>query len=475
MKLVHPFQRRVLHYIHQEHLVTAADSILVAVSGGPDSVALLHVLVTIQELCGITRMAVLHFDHQLRHEASSADKAFVEALAAEFDLPFYASSADVHSYHLRHHISLEMAARVCRHRFFRDALTHFGARAVALGHNANDQAEELLLRLIRGTGPAGMRGMLPRTTSQLIRPLLFAVRTEILAYLRDQRLSFREDSSNLDPAHQRNTVRQKIFPLLQKHFHRRVAQVFCRHARLVDEEETFWTELLAKQWQVVCVAETAFRIGLHRQHLLDLHPALQRRLLRLAIERLKGNLLGIYTIHIEALCKLLAHRAPGKLIQLPHGLQAVREGEFLILSKSIRESPPPPEPDLPQTINGPGHYQFLSFELRLYLKNVSPSGAPGPFPDTSETIWIDAGRLQWPLHLRSWHEGDRFHPLGLGGSKKLQDFYGDLKIPRRDRGRVLLLCDQEKICWVVGYRLDDRVKVTPQTEHLLIIEKLNTT
>jgi tRNA(Ile)-lysidine synthase len=471
MKLVHPFQRRVLDYVHQEQLIAADDSILVAVSGGPDSVALLHVLLAIKELCGIGRMAILHFDHQLRDEASAADRAFVKALAETFELPFYVSSADVHSYRQRHRISLEMAARVCRHRFFRDAMARLGATAIALGHNANDQAEELLLRLFRGTGPAGMAGMLPKTPTQLIRPLLFAARTEILAYLRDQRLTFREDSSNLDPAHQRNAVRQKILPLLEKHFHRRVIEALCRHARLVEEEETFWTELLAKQWQAVCATETASRIILRRQPLLDLHPALRRRLLRLAAERLQGNLLGIYTVHIAALFKLLAHRAPGKLIQLPHGLQAVIEGEFLILSKSIQESLPPAGPDLSQTMNAPGRYQFWSFELHLHLKEVPPSADPGPFPKTSDTIWVDAGRLQWPLYVKPWQEGDRFRPIGLGGSKKLQDFYVDLKIPRKDRGRVMLLCDQEKICWVMGYRLDDRVKVTPQTEQLLVVEK----
>ena len=475
MRPVHPFQRRVFEYIRQEQLIAETDSILAAVSGGPDSVALLHVLVSLRELCGITQIAVLHFDHQLRGGASAADKAFVEVLAKSLGLVFHTASEDVRSYQKRQRISLEMAARICRHRFFRDALARLGAKAIALGHTANDQAEELLLRLFRGTGPSGMSGMLPKTADRLVRPILFATRSEILAYLHDQKLSFREDSSNLDPSCQRNALRHEVFPFLEKHFHPRVVKVLCRHGRLVRDEESFWTDLLTNHWQAVCVGENDSRIVLNSEALSSLHQALRRRVLRFALKRLRGSLPGIYAVHIEALCKLLAHRAPGRLIQLPGGLSAGVEGELLVLSKESRGVPPVDEQEFFQTIRGPGSYQFSSFELCLSLKEVPSPAQAGPFPETADMICLDAGRIKWPLFLRLWKWGDRFHPLGLGGSKKLQDFFVDLKISRSERSRVLLLCDQEKICWVVGYRLDDRVKVTPQTKHLLTIEKLPTT
>ena len=471
MKRVHPFQRRVLQYIHQEQLIAGTDSILVAVSGGPDSVALLHVLVALQEFCGISQLAVLHFDHQLRGAASAADKVFVETLAATFGIPFHAASADVHSHRRQHRISLEMAARVCRQTFFREALIQFGANAVALGHTANDQAEEVLLRLFRGTGPAGMAGMLPKTADNLIRPLLCVTRKEILAYLGDQQLTFHEDSSNLDPAHQRNAIRHGLFPLLEKHFHPRVVEVLCRHTRLANEEEALWGELLANQWQALCVTETASRTTLDGQRLRHLHPALQRRLLRLAIQRLQGNLQGIYGRHLEALCKLVAHGTPHRSIQLPRGLRAMIEGEFLVLSAETRESPPPAGPEFTLTMNRPGHYRFSSFALSLIIRDPPGAADTRPFPNARHIAWLDADRIKWPLYLRSWQEGDRFCPLGLGGTKKLQDFFVDVKVPLGERRRVLLLCDQEKICWVLDYRLDDRVKVTPQTRQILTIEK----
>ena len=475
MTPVHPFARRVLSYLHQQQLIAKRDSILVAVSGGPDSVALLHVLVSLREACGIRQIAVLHFDHQLRGGESTADRSFVMALAATLGLQVHTGSEDVRSYHRHRRISLEMAARACRQRFFEDALSRLEANGIALGHTANDQAEEILLRLFRGTGPSGMAGMRPRTTGGLIRPLLFATRKEILTYLHDQKLSFREDESNRDPAHQRNAVRHSLFPLLGKHFHPRVVEVLCRHARLAADEESYWRELLAPHWSAVCIAEAPSRIILSGRALLELHHALQKRLLRLAIERLRESLQGIYAAHIEALWKLLASGTPGRSIQLPDGLWAFLEENFLVLSREPQEPLPVILPDFRQTINGPGRYHFPPFELGLSLEHVSASTAATSFPDDPGTVWVDAGKLKWPLFLRFWKNGDRFHPLGLGGSKKLQDFFVDSRVPRRERGRVPLLCDQEKICWVVGYRLDDRVKVTPQTQQILIIEHCDKT
>jgi tRNA(Ile)-lysidine synthase len=471
MKQVHPFARRVRHYIDQERLLAKNESLLVAVSGGPDSVALLHVLVSLRELCGISRITVLHFDHQLRADASAADRDFVKALTETLGLALHAASEDVHAHRHRHHLSLEMAARACRHRFFRDALNRFEANAVAVGHTANDQAEEILLRLIRGTGPSGMAGMRPRTTDKLIRPLLFATRREIIAYLKDQRLSFRDDASNSDPTHQRNAVRHSILPALERHFHPRVTEVLCRHARLVADEESLWQKLTENHWSSVCAAEEAFRIVLRGRELLALHPALQRRLLRNALGRLQANLQGVYAVHLEAIHELLAGVAPGRWIHLSGGLRAVVEGEFLILSREPREASPIVEKDFTQTMCGPGLYRYPSFELALSVSELSLPPKVGSFPAAPETAWLDAGSVRWPLYLRFWKDGDRFYPLGLGGSKKLQDFFVDSKIPERERRRVPLLCDQEKICWVAGYRLDDRVKVTPQSTCILVVEK----
>jgi tRNA(Ile)-lysidine synthase len=193
--------------------------------------------------------------------------------------------------------------------------------------------------------------------------------------------------------------------------------------------------------------------------------------LRLAIQRLQGNLQGIYGRHLEALCKLVAHGTLHRSIQLPRGLRAMLEGGFLVLSTEEHQSPPPAGPEFTLIMNGPGHYRFPSFALSLLVQDLPSDADTSALKDPGHLAWLDADRIKWPLFLRSWKEGDRFCPLGLGGTKKLQDFFVDVKVPLRERRRVLLLCDQEKICWVMDYRLDDRVKLTPQTRRMLTIEK----
>ena len=472
MNQLHPLQRRVLRFIHQEQLLVSPAAVLVAVSGGPDSVALLHLLASLRERCGIRQLTVLHFNHQLRGTASAEDQAFVASLAAALGLPLETATADVRAHHRQHHVSLEMAARACRHRFFQDALVRLAADAIALGHTANDQAEEVLLRLVRGTGPAGMAGMLPQTVDHLIRPLLEITRQDLLAYLQDHRLRFREDLSNLDPNHQRNAIRHEVLPLLEKYFHPRLSEVLCRHSRLAQGEESLWAEQAADLWRTLCAGETSSRLALDGQLLRAQHPALQRRLLRLAIERLQGNLQGIYCRHLEALRRLLERPSPGRSLELPHGLRATLEGPLLILSTEPRQVPPTTAQTYMPSMPAPGTYEFPALGFSLTIEHRPPTSAPPSSSDADlSSIRLDAELLKWPLGLRTWEPGDRFRPLGLGGTKKLQDFFVDLKIPRQERCRVPLLCDQEKICWVVGYRLDDRVKVTSRTTHPLVIRQ----
>jgi tRNA(Ile)-lysidine synthase len=471
MKQAHPLQRRVLKFIHQEQLISNNDSILVAVSGGPDSVALLHILLSLRSACGIGQIGVLHFNHQLRGKASEEDRAFVEALAETFGIPCHAGSEDVRDYQRRHRISLEMAARACRQRFFKDALRQIEIGRIALGHTANDQAEEILLRLFRGTGPSGMSGMPPKTGDGIIRPLLLATRQEILTYLDDHELGFREDLSNGDTTIQRNALRHRIVPAIENHFHPRAVEVLCRHARLAADENSYWSGLLADEWRALGVEETPSRIQVASQRLLNLHPALCRRLLRLALERLGGNLQGIYAVHIQSLYRLLTGKVSGRSMQLPGWLRATLDGGFFVLSREPPGALPDVMENISPTIRCPGQYCFSSFEFHISLREPPPPDDLTSSREGPDSICLDADTIKWPLFLRSWKSGDRFRPLGLGGTKKLQDFFVDCKIPRSQRGRIPLLCDQEKICWVVGHRLDDRVKVTPQTRQVLIIER----
>jgi len=503
MKSSHPFQRKILDFILEERLIEAGDHILAAVSGGPDSVALLHVLTSLRRTLGGIRLTVLHFDHRLRGEDSDADKDYVELLAERFGLPFRCESEDVRAYQRLHHLSLEMAARQCRHRFFRDALTRCSAQRIALGHTANDQAEEILLRLLRGTGSSGLAGMPAKSAQGIIRPLLGVTRREILDYLQNFELSFREDASNLDTFCQRNALRLEVFPLFEKHFHPAVAETLARHAGLAQEEEHYWTLELRKYWPFICIEDTSCRVTLILHKLLYLHPAMRRRILRLAIETLRGNLLGIYAVHIELLMKWISEERnrseAWKALDLPGKLRVAKTGDTLVFFKeqctSMQEgleiSPSGTQPGLPaqrparpgekipspalfQVVEAPGSYAFPYLQVRLDLRLIESPTVPADVPPQAaspDIARLDADALHWPLIVRTRQPGDRFQPLGMSGSKKLQDFFIDSKISLPQRDRIILLCDQEKICWVAGWRLDERVKTTPRTKRILIVEK----
>lgn len=470
MRWLHPLERSVLDYIRHEQLLPGEMHALAAVSGGPDSLALLHVLLALQDTLGLQQITVLHFDHQLRAE-SRGEAEFVEALAKGFGLEFLLGTEDVLSVRRQHGMSLEMAARVCRHRFFMQSLDQVKARSVALGHTATDQAEEILLRLFRGTGPSGLSGMQPKTAEGIIRPLLFATRREVLSYLRDCGLSYRQDASNLDPFCQRNALRVEVFPLLEKHFHSKVEATLTRHAQLVRDEEAFWGEHLQGYWRKVCTEETPESLTLSVPELLLLHTAPRRRILRMALERLQGNLLGIYAVHVESLCRLIAEGSSGKIIHLPGGLYGLRGEGSLTLSKGISQPSQSFLEQGTQSIESPGTYVFGGSTFTLRVTECSPHMASAMEFHSSNRAYLDDEKILWPLSIRFRRRGDCFRPLGFPGTKKLQDFFVDAKIPRSERDRIPILCDEEKICWVVGLRPDDRVKVTGDTRRVLVVEK----
>jgi len=460
---IHTFQNRSLKFIRQHRLVSPGDRLLVAVSGGPDSVALLHILNALKQTLELKQLTVVHFDHQLRGKASEQDLNFVESLAESLNLPIIVRQGDVLSYRKEHGLSLEMAARACRHNFFREVMEKLQVQKVALGHTADDQAEELLLRLLRGTGPAGMAGMLPCSQQGIIRPLLFASKAEIINYIRDMELSFRQDESNLQPFCQRNMLRLKILPMLAEHFHPQISQTLSRHANLIRDEEDYWAQQINSCWAKVCGEENSSRVSLSLPILVSLHPALLRRILRYAVERLKSNLFGFYAVHFEILWGWIFTAGSGKALQLPDNIWVYREAEKLVIA---RKHPYSSEP-INLTITEVGLYDFHTLRVGLSLKQITSPESP---PTLRNSAWIDADKIEWPLNIRSWQPGDRFRPLGLEGTKKLQDFFTDTKVPRSRRGQIPLLCDRKGICWLMGYRLDERVRVTAETRRILVVE-----
>ena len=348
--------RRTAAFIRKHDLIAPGQSVIAAVSGGPDSTALLDLLIALGDELRLGPISVAHFDHGTRGGESREDLEFVRQMAAERNLAFFCESADVSAFAARRKISFEMAARACRHGFFRDLLENFAEAKLALAHTADDQAEEVLLRLFRGAGPSGLCAMKPQTRAGIVRPLLFAARSEILSYLDARGLSYRTDSSNLEPISRRNALRNEIMPLVRRHFHGQIARTLGRHALLAADEDSFWRDVVEQTWASVATAETGDRICLDLAAIRACHPALARRVLRSAIERLRGDIYGVEAVHVEALRMLAASGRSGARAAVPGGLFAQIAGPDLCIGLSGR----PRElwnPAVSDEMGGPGVYR----------------------------------------------------------------------------------------------------------------------
>jgi tRNA(Ile)-lysidine synthase len=454
--------KKVQNTLKAHSMLQPGDRVLVAVSGGPDSVALCHILHQLHQTYRVELVAA-HIHHGIRGSEADQDAAFVQDLVRQLELPIVMQRVNVHAWRKKHGGSLQMAARELRYQCLHQIMTNEGASKLALGHNADDQAEEIMLRIFRGAGQRGLTGMPLHSHNGVIRPLLECHRHEITSYLEDRNLAFRQDESNLKPWCQRNLLRLEFLPRLQQNFNSNLNATLLRTSNIFREEEEFW-ESLVGDWldQHAGGCEDGGR-RLPIGPLLETHPAMQKRVLRKMVEEVKGNLRSFGYHHTEILLQLCRSAAANSRIDLPGEVEAEKNYNWL----TIRLTRQIPE-DFYYELAGPGSYPLPRLGHRLVLEYGSVDLAFELGRRSHEAL-VDLDRVSFPLVLRSSRAGDRFRPLGLGGGKKLKKFFIDAKIPRSQRRRVPILCSGERIIWVVDLRLDDRVKVTKNTTRLLRI------
>ncbi len=448
-------------------------TLLVAVSGGGDSLALLYALHQAQAEFDL-RLCGAHLNHALRGDESDADAAFVAAAFRRLDIPYTLQRADVAAYRRAHRLSLEDAARRVRYAFLADAAAHHAAHAVAVAHTADDQAETLLMNIIRGSGLDGLRGMqlLDRLATDaanlmLFRPLLGVTRAQTYAYCAALGLQPRQDVSNLSLEHTRNRIRLELMPMLER-FNPAVRDALLRLARNSAEDADYIRAQTNAVWQDIARQSDADEavIALNTQALARQHPAVQSRILRRAVQAVKGSADDITRRHILDMRRLIAGPA-GRTLHLPDGiLFAVGYDEAHIgIGASVTDalSPLPP-------ICGE-HPLVVPGETRIPGWRISASvcaAACNAIADTdglSETLDLDS--VGAALYLRGRRPGDRFQPLGMAQSKKLQDFMVDERIPRRWRDGVPLLVSRNGIACVVGWRIAHWARVTHATKRRL--------
>ncbi len=466
-------------------LFEPGDRVVVGVSGGPDSVALLDALRAYAPLRSL-QLHVAHLDHMLR-QSGVADAAWVQQLAADWGLPATVHARDVGRLAARLGLSLENAARQARYAFLARVAAEQGARGVAVGHQADDQVETVLMHFLRGAGLDGLSGM--QTISdypldaaaiaaiedfrapagrpwppRLLRPLLEVPRRAITAHLRETGIEARRDESNEDPAFLRNRIRLEVLPLLEE-INPRLRDTLRRNAQAVGGDLDYVRRAVDRAW-TEGVDAGPDRVHLPLAGWRGLHPAIQRRLLRRAAAHLGTNARDLGLDSVEA---ARAAIEAGATLNLPGGLRLHSTETGFDLSRGGPAIPPPLPETEARSLRVPGQTDWPGgWRLEAELRERRP-GEPAAGRDPWQ-LRLDADRLVGPLTLRAREPGDRLQPLGMGGQhKSLQDLFVDAKIPRQVREGWPLLFDAQRLIWVPGLRVDERVRLGPGARRLLVL------
>ena len=492
MPVSHKVCNRLLHAVEQTietcEMFQSGDSVIVGVSGGPDSVALLHVLFALASRLSL-RLGVAHLNHSLRQKDSDNDAEFVESLAKKLDLPYYVSKKNVRKYQLENKLSPEEAARCVRYAFYNSVAVKNRFNKIALGHNKNDNAELVLMYLFRGSGLAGISGMPPVRDSQntcikIVRPLIRSTRCEIIDFLISKGLKYVLDSSNKDTKYFRNRIRRHLIPSLETSYNPRIIETLDRFASIARCEEEWIENIINPLFEKSVSAIQNDKVILSVPVLDEIHAAAKRRVIRKVLAKVKGNLRRIAFSHIDSVIRLSESRNAYGRLDLPDRIRVKRNDDILIFSKenkALRELDEKFDKtktlDFEYKILKPGKNIESMFikEINAHLKfcKIDIKDISDLYRTGNRIAFFDMVDLNFPLILRNFRPGDRFKPLGMSGTQKVKKYFINNKISRSERSGFPVLLSGDKIIWVVGLGIDDFARIKPLTRNVLKAEILN--
>lgn len=445
-----------------ETLISAEDRILVAFSGGPDSTALLVALFQLQSEYDFSLCAA-HMNHMLRGSESDADQLWCAALAQSLDIPFIGRRIDVNAVLNERGGNMEEIARELRYDFLKEAASELGANRIAVAHTADDQAETVLMRLSRGAGSSGLRGM-KLIRNNIIRPLIYCRRRDVEDFLQEKSIVARHDSTNENENYSRVFLRRKVVPDLEQLNPSFVATI-GKTAEILGEEDDFLNELSDNILEGISLARGE-EIILYSEPFSELHTGLQRRVIRSLLNKASGSLRKFTSRQVDLLRDLALGRGNGvDLFQ--H--RAVPHPEGLLL-KPIDY---PINKSFNYAVEDGGVVRVKevdkSFALRIIESgpDVNFIGLSGP-----EMAFLDADKTGDIINIRNWLPGDRYTPLGAPGNQKLQDLFTNAKVERAERSDAAVFCSGDRICWVSGFRVAEEFRITELTRRILSIEEV---
>ena len=454
--MTNPTLRAVRRFISSHDIIHPQETVVVAVSGGADSLALLHLLFDLHRVLAFD-LHVAHLNHGLR--TSSINEAdYVVQQARNLGLSYTVENLPSIDSLTAESTSVEANLRHWRYQFLDRVADRLKAEKIALGHHIDDQAETILLKLLRGAGGTGLGGMLPVRDGRYVRPLLCLRRLEIKKYLGKKKIEACQDESNEDYRFLRNRIRHELLPILSRDYNPNIPNILSNTANLIQTDEDF----LHSQTQDALLKCQIGRHKFDRLSFLRLHPALQRRLIRLIYFQIVGHKKDLYFTHVHSMIDLLSANRPNVEIYLPFQILFRRSYDEFSLKRLATKN------------------QWFEKQLQLSDINQIPTGILvsqlledriRPMPDGLFSAVFDMDQLELPLFIRNRKEGDRFYPFGLNGSKKVKDFLMDQKVPKHLRDQIPILVDKKhQILWIIGYRTSQIGCITESTQRILKID-----
>lgn len=455
---------KIRETIERERLIQKNDKILVALSGGPDSVCLLHSLKTLESEYNI-KIYAAHLNHKIRGIEAQKDSIYAAQLCDSLGIVCFMKAVDVPAIAKENKKGIEETARNERYSMLFEVMNKIGANKLAVAHNLDDQAETVLMRLMRGTGMAGLKGMDYKRQDGLIRPLMDVKKIDIEHYCEINNLKPRIDATNLEPDYTRNKIRLKLIPFIEDEFNPNFKESIARMANIMRQDHNYMESQVESFFEKNKLSSIEGKLTLEVEEINELHESMKSLVIRKAIEKVVGNTIGIENIHIEDVLKLVREGKSKNRIDLPKGLKVYRNTNSIILTlEEIVEE----NNSFEHILQREGYKEIqdinLSIDIKIMDKDECSKYPTGPYSKA-----FDLDKIKGNLILRTRKNGDRMSLLGMNGTKKLKDIMIDLKIPREERDKIPVLTDDNGIIWIVGHKMSKEYKIDETTKSVIRI------
>jgi tRNA(Ile)-lysidine synthase len=459
---------RVFSTIKKHNLIDKGESVIVGVSGGADSICLLHILYSLRNRLGIKLFAV-HINHMLRGSEADADEDYVREFCKSLGIDLYTESINIREIAAINAVSVEEAGREARYEQFAKYAKRLGASKIAVAHNKNDQSETVLMNIIRGTGLDGLKGI-EYKRGAIIRPLMDIERKEIESYCSMNALNPRVDSSNLKNIYTRNKIRLELIPYIDKLFEAGISDKLYKLSLMIKDDLDYIGNSADILYSRCLVKSEDEEIGLNLDLLKNQHIALIKRVLRTAVKKVKGDLKGVESKHVESVVNLIMNGRTGSTVCLTDKIRAEKSYDILRIYKPGHEDT---HEYFEMMIEIPGTNYIESLKSYITADIVEKnSESTKCFENNckSSVQFFDYEKLKTGIYIRYRKEGDLFKPYKSNGTKKLKEYFIDNKIPRNLRETIPLVAKDKDIVWIIGYKISDKFKVTENTKYILKLE-----